>query len=147
MAGVKVIDASDESESPTTWLRIRTPYNRTAPPLNAKYELTGKRINFTWQHNCQLKGEQPPYYLFTINDRTLNHSITTQINALSFDFQMAKGGEYSFSLSLPHRKAIPIVWNVKAPTLSIPQQFDVTRLPARNAFKFDWEALNIGDTR
>lgn len=115
IAGVSVLNANWTSVPPRNWLRFRTSNDPRAPPSNFKYDLIGRTIRFSWQHNCQLKGTQPSQYLFRINNLSQNTNETHEIDGLNFVYRMARGAEYSFEVSTPHPQAVPAIQHIVAP--------------------------------
>lgn len=140
IAGVSVLDAEWNIEKPTNWLRIKTSYDNLAPPLNAQVKIFGKHIRFSWEHSCNLA--TPMQYLFKIIDLALNESKIIEISGLSYEFQMAMGAKYTFSVSTPYADAIPVIWHHTAPSLPTPEHFDVVE-QSINQYTFDWELVKF----
>lgn len=129
---------------PTNWLRIKTPYDPRAPPTHLQHDVIGKRARFTWQHNCQLKDQQPSHYKMRIVDLALNTSEIERIDGLSHEYNgMKKGHSYRFELMTPHEDAIPAVWNISAPPLPVPQNLTAVVADTPQAFRLKWQPVKL----
>lgn len=144
IAGVSVLESDlVSSPMPQNWLRFRTPYNPKAPPANPFHISVGRTIRFTWEHDCLLKDQQPTHYLFKIYDLTMKSNETVEINGMSYEYRMAKGAKYRFELSTSYPQALPVVWNVTAPTLPTPTNFSASQTNETNIFQFTWNPVGL----
>lgn len=146
IVAVSLLNETGSSLQPLNWLRVK-PLN-TAPPANPIESVIGSQVRLSWEHSCHLKDQQPAHYLVKIYDFALNHSATTQVSGLQFDFRMAKGAQYRFEVAAPIANAIPMVWDIIAMPLPIPQEFDVFAVSGKaNAFESNWRPVRLyGET-
>lgn len=105
----------------------------------------GREIWFTWNHSCDIQGHQPPYYLFRINELTLNKSTVAKSDKLWYRMErIFQGAEYNFSVSTPADGAVPFVWNYKAPPLPAPGNFNIVSIE-NETYTFSWDPVLFKD--
>lgn len=126
---------------PDARLRIKTQYDHKLPPSNATMEKKEKGIYFSWEHNCNIASERPPYYLFRIHDITINKSDELRVDGLGYRFEkFALGAEYNFSVSAPASDAVPATWHFVAPPLPAPTNLRISHAEA-NRYTLEWEPV------
>lgn len=123
VVGVGVADSRGMYRQPKSWKRIATPYDARQPPAIPQMIIEGNEIRFTWHHNCNLTGQQPPNYVFRSHDLTLNKIVEASVG-LSYRMNYIRGSEYNFSIRTPVEDAVPCVWLHKAPPLPSPYNFN-----------------------
>lgn len=149
IAGVSLLDDDWKSTRPRNWFRFRTPYDPRAEPLNAKYQMVGRRVRISWQHNCRLAKQQPPHYVLRVTDLFTNRPFganndnteVIEVHGLNYEYRMAKGTQYIFEVATSHPDAIPTVWTITAPPLPMPKNFKFVAGMKRNTFIFNWEPV------
>lgn len=115
IVGVGMTKANGVAQRPQSWLRIKTQYDVLKPPINPRMNVTNNVISFSWDHACNITGpnQQPPYYVFGINELTMNYNVKIRVDALSYRIRILKGREFIFSVSTPANGAVPTTWQHK----------------------------------
>lgn len=141
---VSATEAGHVPETPTNWLRTKTPYSPRQPPkrLRRKANINGTEIIISWEHSCSLKGQQPPYYLVRINDLSLNLSTVVHVSELYYRHNISSGAELQLMISTPTANAVPAVYHYKTPPLPSPDTLHVIATDIDTAsYTFSWSPV------
>lgn len=145
IVGVSSTNSNGVSQRPRNWLRVKTPYDTKQVPSSPHMSIRGNAIRFSWEHSCNITGQNPSYYVFRIHDLTLNNITAVRVDGLSYwVMHIYQGAEYNFSVSTPADGAQSYVWQHKTPSLPIPVNFHIVSA-TNTTYTFAWVPLEWHD--
>lgn len=146
---VRCYHSLNECQPSASPQRYTTPYNRTAPPRNARATVDhhAKTLNISWEHSCHIHGQHPHLYMIRVKDLTSNNTHNIKVNANDDAIQhyqfanITDTSKFLVSISTLELDAESTELLVHGYQLPSPKWLTI-RVVDNHTYLMDWEKVN-----